>query len=149
MISWHVVLHNNPRGVHFFSADGANNSARNSRLAKYYTNQPSILPRQARDKRKETINSIETQNAGLEWELQQKLDAKGNPQPPHFFDEHIHQIDGSVATVQRHERCENQRLLCDAIFILDRIFAKTGSGQTSAKTHTQMTHKTGRVQHTL
>jgi alpha/beta superfamily hydrolase len=79
------------------------------RLAKYYTNQPSILPRQARDKRKETINSIETQNAGLEWELQQKLDAKGNPQPPHFFDEHIHQIDGSVATVQRRERCGNQK----------------------------------------
>ena len=109
VISWHVVLHNNPRGVHFFSADGANNSARNSRLAKYYTNQPSILPRQARDKRKETINSIETQNAGLEWELQQKLDAKGNPQPPHFFDEHIHQIDGSVATVQRRERCGPQK----------------------------------------
>ena len=58
---------------------------------------------------KETINSIETQNAGLEWELQQKLDAKGNPQPPHFFDEHIHQIDGSVATVQRRERCGNQK----------------------------------------
>ena len=56
VISWHLVLHNDPRGVHFHSGDG------------------------------------------LKWELQQKLDAKGNPQPPHFFDEHIHQTDGTVAT---------------------------------------------------
>ena len=56
VISWHLVLHNDPRGVHFHSGDG------------------------------------------VKWELQQKLDAKGNPQPPHFFDEHIHQTDGTVAT---------------------------------------------------
>jgi len=56
VISYHIVLHNSPRGVHFFSADGMN------------------------------------------WQLQQKLDAKGNPQPPHFFTEHINQTDGSVAT---------------------------------------------------
>jgi hypothetical protein len=55
-VSYHVVLHNNPRGVHFFSPDGLN------------------------------------------WQLQQKLDEKGNPQPPHFFTENIHQTDGSTIT---------------------------------------------------
>ena len=74
MISWHLVLHNNPRGVHFFSGDG------------------------------------------LKWELQQKLDAKGNPQPPHFFDEHIHQTDGTVATcAPTAPACASARAGCRAL----------------------------------
>ena len=62
MLSYHLVLHNNPRGVHFFSSDG------------------------------------------LYWKLQQKLDTKGNPQPPHFFHEVIQYSDGSNTTVGRRER---------------------------------------------
>ena len=62
VISYHLVLHNNPRGVHFFSADG------------------------------------------LDWRLQQKLDRRGQPQPPHFFDEHITYTDGTNTTVGRRER---------------------------------------------
>jgi hypothetical protein len=62
VLSYHLVLHNNPRGVHFFSSDG------------------------------------------LRWKLQQKLDAKGNPQPPHFFHEVIQYTDGTNATVGRRER---------------------------------------------
>lgn len=61
VVSYHLVLHNNPRGVHFFSADG------------------------------------------IEWKLQQKL-VSGQPQPPHFFDEHVQYTDGSNTTVKRRER---------------------------------------------
>ena len=61
-VSWHVVLHNTPRGVHFFSSDG------------------------------------------LTWKLQQKLDAKGNPQGPFFFDEHITYTDSTKVSVSRRER---------------------------------------------
>jgi hypothetical protein len=61
-ISYHLLLHDNPRGIHFFSADGIN------------------------------------------WELQQKLDAKGQPQPPHFFQEVIRYADGTSVTTKRRER---------------------------------------------
>ena len=62
VISFHVVLHNNPRGVHFFSSDG------------------------------------------IGWKLQQKLNAKGQPQPPHFFQEVVQYSDGTNTTVKRRER---------------------------------------------
>ena len=40
---------------------------------------------------------------GIEWKLQQKL-VSGQPQPPHFFDEHVQYTDGSNTTVKRRER---------------------------------------------